>query len=236
MIASRGKGEIAQRPHIVSHTVATLAAFSTLAIAGVLGWLVEDRTEVHRVTGYSASGETITMIMLGLQIYEVGLCIFTGRTKEYRKAFCGPGNIMVLHHVIVILLATLAIKYTYLHYYAAFFFGVPELSSVPLAFLDFFKGYPTVRSAFPMLNEISRSTFAAIFIPVRVFWFSAVSYQFWVDSLEFMATGPSSALMAVAVTFCVSNIIMLGLQYHWGSLIGKAILQKLRGSPEHKDA
>lgn len=70
---------------------------------------------------------------------EIGLCALTYSDKRYRKAFCGPGGVMVAHHVSVVLLAALSVKGPFVHFYAPFFFGVPELSSVFLVFVDFFK-------------------------------------------------------------------------------------------------
>ena len=42
---------------------------------------------------------------------------------------------------------------------AGFFFGVPELSSVFLAFVDLFKGNHELRSLWPNANEAARNAF-----------------------------------------------------------------------------
>jgi hypothetical protein len=59
-----------------------------------------------------------------------------------------------MHHCLVITLSAWVITHQYMQYYCIFFFGVPEISSVPLTLVDLFKQIPTLRARYPMLNEV----------------------------------------------------------------------------------
>jgi len=41
---------------------------------------------------------------------------------------------------------------------------------------------------------------------------------------------------AFVITVCLVNLVMLALQYYWGSLIAKALYKLATGDPSHKDA
>jgi len=231
-----GNSPVADAPHVAAHSGTTLIGFSLLAISGFHGWFLDDAASKmnDHVTGYSVYAHITQTLMLGFQIYEIGLCALTYSDKRYRKAFCGPGGVMVAHHVSVVLLAALSVKGPFVHFYAPFFFGVPELSSVFLVFVDFFKSYPTVRSRFAALNEVVRTLFGVTFLVVRCGWWPVVTYNFWADMLA--AEGPLHGALAsresgawgltyhsLALIFCVCNVALTGLQFHWGSIIVAAL-------------
>ena len=51
------------------------------------------------------------------------------------------------------------------------FMGMSEISSVPLAIMDFFKQFKSVAQQFPAVNEFCRVVFSLLFLPIRgVYW------------------------------------------------------------------
>ena len=158
-----------------------------------------------------------------------------------RAALLGPGGIMLIHHLAVVGLAYLVCTRQYMHYYAIFFFGVPELSSVALAFIDLFKAFPLLKKANAAVNEAARTGFAVAFLPVRVGMWTVVSYRFFIDSLAAIdaATAVGSTPMPVtagtAMGICAANVLLTLMQYYWASLILKALAKKIQGKPPGKD-
>jgi hypothetical protein len=235
VVLRAGGDELRQAPHIAAHSGATLFGFGALAILGVHGWL-HDAADQSDVTGYVASGERLGWLMLGFQAYELGLCAFAAASdKRTCKALCGPGNVMVGHHLIVLLLATLCVTGQYLHAYGLFFFGVPEVSSVPLVLVDFFKAFPLARSRHAALNEASRVAFAAGFLAIRCVWWPIVSYCFWCDIIADQREEARTPFH-LPLIFAVCNVLMTGLQFFWGSKIVAALVKMAAGDPPHKEA
>jgi hypothetical protein len=68
-------------------------------------------------------------------------------------------------------------------------------------------------------TQVARYSFAVTFILVRIFWFSLVSFHFWQDSLAELRAPDHRQPKALVITVCAVNIVMVGLQYYWGSLI-----------------
>ena len=60
-----------------------------------------------------------------------------------------------------------------------FFFGVSELSHLPLVFLDLFKMFPDVKKRYPLSNELIRPFFCVCFLVLRTFYWPYVSFHFW---------------------------------------------------------
>eukprot|EP00967_Tisochrysis_lutea_P092801 scaffold133901_cov36-Tisochrysis_lutea.AAC.1 len=144
--AQRAGGDVGADPHLAAHFPVALFSFLTLAVVGTMKWLSEAPDD--RLHGYSEDGLFIARFMLAFQLYELLVTLFERR-------LAGPGGIMVLHHTLVVLLSGWVVTHQYMHYYCIFFFGVPEISSVPLAFVDLFKQIPTLRARFPTVNEVN---------------------------------------------------------------------------------
>merc|ERR1712151_615081 len=66
-------------------------------------------------------------------------------------------------------------------YYGAFFFGVSEVSSIPLLAMDVFKKNKQLGKQFDYIFQPCRVTFAALFIAIRLLYWPYVSYDFWTN-------------------------------------------------------
>ena len=239
-LAKRNGGELATKPHLAAHFVVTLLAFSALAAVGCHGWFVQDLSGVDTIAGYVGAGRLLSLMQLSFMAYECTAIVIAPEGKE-RAALLGPGGIMLIHHLAVVGLAYLVCTRQYMHYYAIFFFGVPELSSVALAFIDLFKAFPLLKKANAAVNEAARTGFAVAFLPVRVGMWTVAAYRFWIDSLAAIdaATAVGSTPMPVtagtAMGICAANVVLTLMQYYWASLILKALAKKIQGKPPGKD-
>merc|ERR1712007_320495 len=75
----------------------------------------------------------------------------------------------IIHHASSTFLCILGLTngpHGFLMYYAAFFFGVSEVSSIPLAIMDLFKYSKQLTAAFPGTSEVVRVAFALLFLAV----------------------------------------------------------------------
>eukprot|EP00316_Scyphosphaera_apsteinii_P009911 CAMPEP_0119322312 /NCGR_PEP_ID=MMETSP1333-20130426/57806_1 /TAXON_ID=418940 /ORGANISM="Scyphosphaera apsteinii, Strain RCC1455" /LENGTH=256 /DNA_ID=CAMNT_0007329507 /DNA_START=16 /DNA_END=786 /DNA_ORIENTATION=+ len=228
----RGVEHVKYQNSLAAHTLTTFIAFMALSGAGVLFWLVIPDTSIAaeqplRTQGYSTNSDVIASVMVAFQIYEIACAITVPRLR-------GRGNQHLIHHLSALLVAALGVGFVYLHYYAPFYMGFVELSSVPLCIMDCFKEFPALKQLFPELNEMARVVFAVLFLAVRVCYWPVVSFSFWVDSLaELQADGAKPA--AVVYAFCVSNFILTLLQFFWGSLVLRGMFKKLTGAPPGKE-
>ena len=57
-----------------------------------------------------------------------------------------------------------------------------------LAFVDLFKFFPTLRTVFPITNELVRTAFALSFLAIRGAYWPYISYCFWGTTLGSWAT------------------------------------------------
>ena len=222
--------EFAGKGHLAAHQVVSFVAFGVLAALGTYQWLSMDSSwggcfEDH-MTGYCASSELLVKLMLGFQTYEVLIALYVPKLR-------GPGGQHLIHHACVLLLAVLGIGYTYTYYYAGFFFGMVELSSVPLSLMDLFKYCPHLAAKFPTVAEKTKELFAGSFLLTRVVYFPYMSSGFWSDALEVLSSGGKRQIpVGVPLAFLASNVILTGLQFYWGSLVIKGIIRKLKGAKE----
>lgn len=105
------------------HFAASLVGFIILASIGIYGWILNPVTPVQRTRGITVAGSSATNVMVAFQIYEIVLAIIVPRLR-------GKNFEMVAHHLATLSLALLGGYYQYVDYYAVFFFGLTEISSV----------------------------------------------------------------------------------------------------------
>eukprot|EP00468_Gymnochlora_sp_CCMP2014_P006596 CAMPEP_0167756790 /NCGR_PEP_ID=MMETSP0110_2-20121227/9576_1 /TAXON_ID=629695 /ORGANISM="Gymnochlora sp., Strain CCMP2014" /LENGTH=240 /DNA_ID=CAMNT_0007642929 /DNA_START=188 /DNA_END=910 /DNA_ORIENTATION=- len=187
-------------------------------------WLWANRaSEIKdRVYGYQYGACLLAEFNCAFQGYDLAVSIVV---KTLRKAD------RLAHHTITTILAFWCYHYHLLLYYGIFFFGVSEVSSMFLAFVEFFKEFPKLRdlSLNPCLhqfNELTRMIFAGLFLSFRVVYWPYVSMQFWADSIDTLG-GENPALIVELIFTLMANIGLTLLQFFWGTLILKQIHKKL---------
>lgn len=125
--------------------------------------------------------------------------------------------------------------------YAPFFFGVVEISSIPLQIVDLFhpkqKAWHEYHLKSPMLvqlNELCRTSFALAFLAVRGVYFPYIVFRHVVpDFLQGIQDKPAYALPMY--TIVVLSVFFTLLQLYWALLIVKQIAKALGGGGGGKD-
>ena len=88
--------------------------------------------------------------------------------------------LMLLHNMASFLCALFSV-YPFLQYYGLFFFGCPEITSVPLSFISMTRSFPFLKDNNPFLYEICKWSFGVLFLLVRLVMWTYVSFFFWID-------------------------------------------------------
>jgi hypothetical protein len=153
--------------------------------------------------------------MFSYQVWNVVLCFVL--SDLFEPFFIG-------HHTVT---ATLAFFGTnpYVHYYGLFFFGIAELTNVPLTFVDVFKYFPDMKAKYSIVNEVSRVIFALSFIILRLIVWPVISLEFWRESFKLVQTGEAHNNFVV-IFFLFANLFLTGLQFMWGSKIFGFLFKK----------
>ncbi|KAJ8610342.1 hypothetical protein CTAYLR_003856 [Chrysophaeum taylorii] len=210
------KSMFASNPPIAAHAFTFMLPFVYLAIRGLNIWYFDD--SLHRIDrrfGDHSGGRHLIAVMIGTQIFDIPSSILIG------GPLAAPN--FVVHHVVVLSLAILALRYRFAFYYGVYFMGVTELSTPLLAFVDLFRDFPKFALKFPNTNETVRISFAIAFFWVRIISWLPISVKFWSDAFGMLAdTLPRNALpKGVLYLWLVVHTFLTILQ-HWGIKIAKA--------------
>merc|ERR1719162_2958404 len=145
--------------------------------------------------------------------------------REVRGGLKGQVQHLVHHgsSVVICLVALFNGPHGFLMYQAPFFFGVSEISSLPLAFMDLFRYSKELSDKHPTIKEAMSVSFASLFLVFRCVYWPFVTVDFW------MSMYASTAPWWLKATWYFFNVGLTLLQYYWGYLIVKAIIKKLKG-------
>lgn len=108
----------------------------------------------------------------------------------------------------------------YNHGFGFFFFGLVEISNLPLNCVDFFNLFdvPEGKAFYERTataNFVFQLVFAACFVGIRLVWWPIISFGFWVGSFQLLSTGLAHS-SAIVVMFVACNLFMTCLQFYWG--------------------
>jgi hypothetical protein len=202
-------------------------AISYLAIAGIVGWYRLDEAwdyehiDADQIYGRSLHYEEhIVAPMLWYQIWNTIFCLLLA---EYRDP------VMIAHHAVTALLVYMTL-HPFLQHYGIFFFGVPEVTSIPLTLVDIFKQFPDLRDKFSTLNSAARWVFGLSFLVVRLVLWSRVCLEYWIEAIAILQSGAAHSLF-VNVFFMGANVFLTGLQWLWGYKIVIAMVKQSKPTP-----
>ena len=216
----------APAPRRRSHAIPQFLGFAVLVACGVKAWIFDggyiDVMATPHLRAASDYGELATTLQIPFQLYELvcAVCVKRLRGKSFE---------LVLHHALALTLALLSARKGIYYFYGAYFMGVSEISSLPLAFVDAFKMFKQLKADYPKTNETVRPIFAVCFLILRTLYWPVVSYHFWRASLAHEGD-------ALEVnTFLVVNVILSSLQAYWTKLIIEGLVKLLKGDPTADD-
>ena len=241
-----GKGPWSIMPSFTAHQIVVIPVLFYLSIQGlrdfdireVIGVTATTTTAVERVT--SPMHGHFSEFVLGMMFFwdiPTGLC-----TPALREV---P---MILHHIGMFMTAAISMGILsngvpIFAYYAPFYFGIVEISSIPLIIVDIFhpkhKAWnmylnSNERSGWIMkLNDTARPLFALLFILVRMVAFPYISIMgvlrdaLHVTSLPLEQRNNVPNLPLYIIAFL--NVAFSCLQFYWGTLLIRQIIKLLKG-------
>eukprot|EP00931_Biecheleriopsis_adriatica_P091383 TRINITY_DN65267_c0_g1_i1.p1 TRINITY_DN65267_c0_g1~~TRINITY_DN65267_c0_g1_i1.p1 ORF type:complete len:296 (-),score=32.24 TRINITY_DN65267_c0_g1_i1:39-926(-) len=223
------KGPWRNDPGFLAHQCVTLPLMLVMTLTGMQAWFAPgDFSEAleERVFGRNATGEYLAQVAFGSMVmWDIPTGLLT---KSLRKAD------MMAHHFLMAFLAFLACTPLF-SCYIPFYFGVIELSSVPLAIVDIF--HPSQLQelthkyrALRAINEVCRPCFALLFLLVRGLYFPYVMANYSLPDIWAMTRESESASQSLKYGIVlVSAVALTCLQLYWASLVVKQVSKALKG-------
>ena len=202
-----------------------------VATAGVLGYFnifnVMDNLDLYttdKFYGYSKFVEdNLVTPMLCYQLWNLVACLLH---NDYRDA-AGIG-----HHIVTSGLAYMGF-HPYAQYYALFYFGVAELTTIPLNVVTIFKHLPHLSTKYPSLYQLAKTSFVTGYFIIRIFWWPVVSYELFFGCKDLLTNNKAHSTFVVCY-FLFANLFLTGLQFYWGYLIVRRALWPSKRVDERK--
>ena len=201
---------------IIAIEITSTVCVLWFSVIGSIGYLNlfgytdgRDLYSTDRFYGYSSLAHThLITPMFVYQIWNLFSCILH---NEYRDL---PS---LGHHLVTAGLAYCGF-YPFAHYYSLFYFGIAEVTTVPLNLVNTFKNIPQLIQTYPTLYQASRTIFAFSFFLIRLFWWPIISYELFYSCLNLIQSQKAHSLFIVNY-FLFSNLFLTSLQFYWGYLI-----------------
>jgi hypothetical protein len=179
----------------------------------------ESPSTQDKITGYIPIKHFAT-IQIAYQLWALPIGIL----------FIGEQTSMIVHHIAVICVASTSTFLTCgFRYFIPFFYGVIEISSVPLSVMNAFKNNLDWIERYPSLYGNVRLVFGITFLVVRVvlwtpfYWdFISLATMLWWST----EVGGTKVILGV---FNAASVVLTLLQYFWA---GKIVSAMVKGAPK----
>lgn len=205
---------------IVAFALVACILVTYVTIAGILGWWnlfdVLDTTNIYENKFYGRSTYVENHLVYPMVCYQIWNLTTSLILTEFRT----PDAIG--HHVVTATLAYFGFA-PYAQYYALFYFGVAEASSIPLNLLDVFKYLPHLTDQYPAVQGAVKASFGISFFIIRMFYWPVLSYELFFGCLELFQSGKAHSTFVVGF-FLGANLFLTFLQFYWGFLIARKAL------------
>eukprot|EP00904_Undaria_pinnatifida_P005341 jgi/Undpi1/1937/HiC_scaffold_12.g05324.m1 len=206
------------------HQVCSFICVAHCAFWGIYYWCGEAGTVEDRLYGPTVGAVFIGKVNLAFQFYDLLATMVIGRLRKPE---------MLVHHTVSTLMCYFLMRDCYVHYFAIFFLGISEVSSIPLVFVDIFKFFPEVAARCEKANELARIAFAVLFIVLRVLYWPVIAGRHLWDTFGSMQAGTVHNA-GVAGFFTACNLSLTLLQWYWGYLILRAVAKMLSDDKKEK--
>lgn len=185
---------------------------------------IENVSIVERINGFKDNA-IFGALQVGYNIWALPIgAYFVGEKKE-----------MMIHHVFVIVVGIMsAFSTNGFRYHAPFFFGVIEISSVPLAMWNLTKSNRSLAEKY--LPKIFQGplVFIILFMLTRVIlWTPQIYDVLRMSGLLYYTCLDNSCRVSMGI-FLLSTIMLTLLQYYWAFMIVKGIFRRMKSSSNKK--
>ena len=177
----------------------------------------------ERATGLTYETYLLSAMQLGYQLWAIPVGVF----------YVHESFEMIMHHMAVVVSTSMSGFLTIgFRYYVSFFYGVMELSSIPLSIMNSIKGEPQWMRRFPNAFHLSRVIFALSFLFIRVYLCAYRWPIFLRDNFIVLYTREMDLFKAyLFVQFSLASLLAY-LQLFWAMLILRGILKMFLGKPK----
>lgn len=180
---------------------------------------------VERISGFKENA-VFGALQVGYNLWAIPVgAYFVGEKKE-----------MMIHHVFVIIVGIIsAFSINGFRYHAPFFFGVIEISSVPLAMWNLTKSNRSIAEKY--LPKIFQGplVFIILFMLTRVIlWTPQIYDVLRMSGLLCYTCLDSSCRISIGI-FLLASVMLTLLQYYWACMIVKGIIRRMKTSSIKKD-
>ncbi|KAL7447459.1 hypothetical protein ACHAXM_010776 [Skeletonema potamos] len=235
-------------PGFTAHQLISLPLMCILTYCGMKDWFFNPNKDVigHNDTSYDRVFGTTNVNDIPLAIGSGAILIWDTPTGLLVPALQDP--LMLFHHVGMFLVgATMSGAFSHGkmigYYYASYYFGVIEISSIPLSYVDVF--HPKYKFYFEWLhseknasrtmmkvldgvNELCRIVFAVTFLIFRGLYFPYVTFGHTIPDLWYAYNDETKQLpdgVPMWTGYFLIGFVSLFalLQFYWGTLILKQI-------------
>jgi hypothetical protein len=173
---------------------------------------------VDKILGLEKELYLVSAFQLGYQLWAIPVGIL--HVKETTS--------MIVHHFAVLVSTSmtgfLSIGF---RYYSPFFYGVFELSSVPLSLMNSFKNSPELQRKYPLVDAWSRNLFAVSFLLIRIVLCFSRWPVFLRDNFIVLYTREMGFYKLYMVVQWSLAAFLAILQPYWAILILKGIVKVL---------
>lgn len=218
------------RPDLFAFQIACASALFFCGITGFNTWYITrrvhtmiSRTPEGRVFGYLPESERLVAVNFTFQTWNLVSSLFI---EEHCTL------ILLVHHSIAAFVCYSSLESQYLHYYAIFFVGLSEVSSMFLVFVDIAKFFPPIPgSPFDAWVGLCGPCFVVTFFIYRVLLWWKFLYQLWSDVSYVLKRGLAEKLRPgkayVLYLFVAVGIPMGLLQLYWFQIIVNEVIKVL---------
>ena len=186
-------------------------------IPGLRETYIEDSGFPHfeKINGY----EDLTLfanLQLGYQIFSLYTGLFHVDEKKE----------MIIHHFAVVIVTSISMFCTIgYRYFTPFFYGVIEISSVPLSVMNIIQEMPTYKNNHPTTYVVVRLVFAFAFLTVRSYMWRPQIIDYCKHLLLVILIIDDWKAKVIHTCMLLSAILLTGLQMFWAYLIVKGIIK-----------
>jgi len=217
----------------IAYQITNIVFNITVGIVGVyLEWWVLPTLSVYngpseeKITGLHKELYLVSALQLGYQFWALPVGVF--QVKESAE--------MIAHHVAVIVSTSLSgFIWPGFRYYTPFFYGVMELSSLPLSVMNTFKDNPEWIEKHPKVLEASRMSFALSFLIIRNVLCSWRWPVFLRDNFILFHTAEMGVWKMYLLVQVTLATFLAYLQILWGALVLKGLLKAIFAPKETKE-
>ena len=198
---------------------------------GINTWFFEkfqaSRTAEERLFGpVSENVRKIGEVQIAFQAWDLAISLFNSELNSLE---------LLLHHAMTGLLCYWMLSLPYMSFYGIYFMGVCEISSLPLAVVDFMRFFPDYKEKYPLVNVINSVLFGLLFVWFRIIKWIQFSAGAWRDSLHVLKMKKLPVPRSVVVGVLILNVFFTVLQIFWCGLLLKETKKMFIGGGEEDE-